>query len=230
MFQRFADSAGGRPIKVVDIGCAHAGLFEVLNARFAVEYIGIEIHEPYYRAAHERYGRLPNFRVILGDAQSELGKLGEVDIVVALEALEHIPEHAVVRIIEQVAVARPHLFVRSVPVEIGPAIWLKNVGSLLMGYNRHREYSWNETFWAGLGKLDKLPPHGVGHKGFDWRWLAQTVRHSHRITGMQTFPFDGLPASVSTSVFFIAEPRRNAGDQAGPRPAGNAPQPARPAQ
>jgi hypothetical protein len=147
-----------------------------------------------------------------------------------LEALEHIPEHAVVRIVEQVAVARPHLFVCSVPVEIGPSIWFKNVGSLLMGYSRHREYTWNETFWAGLGKLDKLPPHGLGHKGFDWRWLAQTVRHSHRITRMRTFPFDALPASVSTSVFFVAEPRRAAGEQAGPRTLRNAPQPARPEQ
>jgi hypothetical protein len=37
-----------------------------------------------------------------------------------------------------------------VPVEIGASIRLKNIGSALCGYGRHEEYTWAETFWAGL--------------------------------------------------------------------------------
>lgn len=145
--------------------------------------------------------------MIHDSAANALATLEHTDIIVALETLEQIPEHDVVRIVEAVAAAKPRLFVSSVPVEIGPAIWLKNVGSLVTGYMRHKEYRWSETFWAGLYQLDKLPPHDTGHKGFDWRWLAQTIRHNMKIKEIRRFPLSILPAAVAFSVFMIAEPR-----------------------
>jgi hypothetical protein len=77
-----------------------------------------------------------------------------------------------------------------------------------MGYTRQNEYTWRETFWAGLGKLDRIRRHGTGHCGFDWRWLAQTIRHNLEITEVRRFPFGVLPVALSSSVFFVAEPRR----------------------
>lgn len=98
------------------------------------------------------------------------------DIIVALETFEHIPEHDVVRIVEAVAASKPRLFVCSVPVEVGPAIWLKNVGSLVTGYMRHKEYRWSETFWAGLYQLDRLPPHGT--RACQLAWLRSLKMNS----------------------------------------------------
>jgi hypothetical protein len=207
LFRAAACEAGGKSINVVDIGCAHAKLFSVLNERFDIDYTGIEIDPGFVEAARSRYAHNSNFRVIHESAATALVTLKRPDIIVALETFEHIPEHDVVRIIEAVSAAKPRLFVCSVPVEIGPAIWLKNVGSLLTGYMRHKEYQWSETFWAGLYQLDKLPPHGTGHKGFDWRWLAQTIRHNMKIKETRRFPFRMLPAAVAFSVFMIAEPR-----------------------
>jgi hypothetical protein len=150
----------------------------------------------------------PNFKVIHGSATDTDILMSQVaDMVVALESLEHIPEHDVVRLIERIAQMRPMYFICSVPVEIGPAIWLKNLGSLLSGYMRHREYTWAETFWAGLYRLDRLPPHGIRHKGFDWRWLVQTVRHNFRIEEVRRFPVAVLPAALSSTLFLVARPR-----------------------
>lgn len=191
----------------MEIGCAHAKLFSLLNERFEIDYTGIEIDPVFVETARSRYGNNLNFRVVLDSAVNALPHMRNADIVVALETLEHIPEHEVVRIIEAVAIAQPKLFVCSVPVEIGPAIWLKNIGSLLTGHMRHTEYRWRETFWAGLYQLDKLPPHAIGHKGFDWRWLAQTIRHNLRVTEIRKFPLRCLPAAFSFSVFVVAEPR-----------------------
>jgi len=207
LFEAIAREIGSRPIKVIEIGCAHAKLYSVLNERFAIDYTGIEIEPRFVEAARARYGHNPNFRLIDDSAVHAFGNLNSADIVVALETLEHIPEHDVVRLVEAVAAAKPGLFVCSVPVEIGPSIWLKNFGSLVTGYIRHREYRWSETFWAGLYQLDKLPPHGTLHKGFDWRWLAQTIRHNMRIREIRKFPFRMLPAAVAFSVFMVAEPR-----------------------
>ncbi len=209
VFEELLVSNNGNPIRVVEIGCAHAKLYSLLNDKFKIDYIGIEPNAVFVKAAEERYQSQPNFKIIHDAAEKQLNKIADVDIVVALETFEHIPEHIVVRIVEEIAKIQPKLFVCSVPVEIGPAIWFKNLGSLATGYMRHTEYTWKETFWAGLGKLDKLPPHGTGHKGFDWRWLAQTIRHNMRIVETRKFPFGFLPTGLSTSVFFIAEPRQS---------------------
>lgn len=208
LFRSVALKTEGKSIKVVEIGCAHAKLFSILKEQFDIEYTGIEAKSRFVEVAQSRYGNNPNFRVIHASAANAVSHMKSADIVVALETFEHIPEHEVVRIIEAIATAQPHLFVCSVPVEIGPAIWLKNVGSFLSGYMRHREYQWAETFWAGLYQLDKLPPHGTGHKGFDWRWLAQTIRHNMKIHEIRKFPFGFLPATFAFSVFMVAEPRK----------------------
>jgi len=207
LFSTLAKVNLGRRIRVVEIGCAHAKLFSILNDRFQIDYTGIEVIPYFVETARLRYGQYPNFRVIHDSAENALAQLTNTDIVIALETFEHIPEHSVVRLTEAIAAAQPSLFVCSVPVEIGPAIWLKNVGSFLTGYMRHKEYSWRETFWAGLYQLDKLPPHGVGHKGFDWRWLAQTIRHNLKIREIRKFPFVFLPAAFAFSVFIVAERR-----------------------
>jgi hypothetical protein len=214
VFASIARKVDSKRITVVDVGCAHAKLFAILNDKFAVDYTGIEIDPAYADTAQARYAHCANFRVINDSVANCTAHLEGADIVVALETCEHIPEHDVVRIIEAIGAARPGLFVCSVPVEIGPAVWFKNVGSLLTGYMRHKEYRWAETFWAGVYQLDRLPPHGIGHNGFDWRWLAQTVRHNMKVIELRRFPFRILPTAFAFSVFMIAEPRRSPADAA----------------
>jgi SAM-dependent methyltransferase len=210
VFQQLAQEICDRPIRVIDIGCGYAKLFAVMNPEFRIEYTGIELNDERVAVARERYVRHENFSILHDSATEALGHIpeGSVDLIVALETLEHIPEHEVVRIVERIAEIRPKRFVCSVPLEIGPAIWLKNVGSFLTGYVRHREYTWRETFWAGLYRLDRLPPHGTGHKGFDWRWLAQTVRHNLDVKAIHRLPLAVLPSAFSTNVFLVAAPRR----------------------
>jgi len=202
-----AATTAPRPLRVVEIGCAHAKLFSLLDARWAIDYTGIEPETEFAAAAQTRYGQRRNFRLVRAAALDALGELAQADIVVALETFEHMPEHEVVRVIEAIRAARPALLVCSVPIEIGPALWIKNLGSLATGYKRHREYRWRETLWAGLYRLDHVPAHGTGHRGFDWRWLAQTVRHNFRIVELRKLPFGWLPAALAFSVFIVAEPR-----------------------
>lgn len=208
IFRDLSRSNNAAQMRVVEIGCAHAKLFSLLDEQFQINYTGIETDPACVDVARSRYGHKSNFSVVHASAATALCQISDIDIIVALETLEHIPEHDVVRIVEAVAAARPRLFVCSFPVEVGPAVWLKNIGSWLCGYSRHKEYRWAETLWAGLYRLDKLPPHAIGHKGFDWRWLAQTIRHNMRIIQLRKFPLRFLPAALGTSIFIVAEPRR----------------------
>ena len=195
-----------RPIQVLEIGCAQADLFNLLNKKFNIGYHAIELEIGVYEEACKRYGKEANFNILHADATDPdaYQKLPFIDVVVALETFEHVPERNVVRIIEQISSLHPSLFLCSVPVEVGPAVWFKNITSWLLRYSRHKQYSWNETFWAGVYQLDKLPPHGIEHKGFDWRWLAQTIRHNMKITAIKKFPFNFLPAPLANSIFISA--------------------------
>jgi hypothetical protein len=196
----------GRPFSLIDVGCAYGKLFGVLDPRYAIEYIGIEPPGHFANVARERHGHRPNFRVI--DAYAPEGLEGlSADVIVALETLEHIPAPQCVRVVEQIATMRPKLFIASVPVEVGPAIWAKNVGSALCRYSRHREYTWGETWFAGLGIMDRVRVHDTGHRGFDWRWLAQTIRHHFHIVEMRRFPLPFMPVSCSSTVFMVCVPR-----------------------
>lgn len=203
VFTRLAEKYPDRALKVVDIGCAHAKSFEILNDRFDIAYTGIELDGTFAEIARERHGAKSNFRIINDSVANHYVELSGADVILALETLEHIPEHVVVRLIEQIAAARPKVFFCSVPNEVGPIVLIKNLGSLLTGYMRHTEYRWRETFHASLFNLDKVEAHGTGHKGFDWRWLAQTIRHNMKISRIHASPFDWLPKTLSFSIIFV---------------------------
>jgi 2-polyprenyl-3-methyl-5-hydroxy-6-metoxy-1,4-benzoquinol methylase len=203
-------AAIGRPLQVLDIGCGLGKLYDVLGRSFPIEYTGVDPQSRYLNEANERYGKSPNFRSFCVSAADPVIFDRQYDVVIALETMEHIEGPTVVRIIEKLAEANPRRFICSVPIEIGPSVLMKNVGSMLMGYSRHRTYTWKQTIAAGLYQLDKLPRHTISHLAFDWRWLAQTIRDHFRIVETRFFPFRFLPASVSTTAFFIAEPRRSA--------------------
>src|SRR5262245_10286823 len=176
VFEELETALRGTDIRVLEIGCGYAKLFGILDKRFAIRYTGIEKQKDRVDVANQRYLMSSNFSIIHDSATNKglFQEMAHPDIVVALETLEHIPRNDVVRLVENIAEISPRVFVCSVPVEIGPAVWFKNIGSLLMRYDRHKKYSWKETFWAGLYQLDKLAPRRMGHRGFDWRWLAQT--------------------------------------------------------
>lgn len=196
-----------KTIRVLEIGCGLGKLFGVLDARFNIDYTGIDLDAEHVRIACERHGDRPNFRAMAADAVTALDGIESADIVFALETLEHLPGNDAVRVTEKIARIRPRLFVCSVPIEIGPAIWIKNVGSFLSGYVRYKSYTWSETLWAGLYNFDRVGPHQTGHRGFDWRWLAQTIRHSMRIREIRKLPLRYMPAALSTNVCMVCVPR-----------------------
>ena len=43
----------------------------------------------------------------------------------------------------------------------------------------------------------------VGHKGFDWRWFAQTLRQNVTIVKKISSPVDLIPKFISPSIGFI---------------------------
>ena len=203
MRQRF-DSE--KKIKIVDIGCGPAKSYSYLSGLgLDFSYLGIELREDFASLALERYGDRSNFSIVCDSIENHYNLLDDADIIIGLESFEHIPESLVVRVVEAIAKSKFKYLYLTVPNEIGPAILIKNLGSFLMGYMRHKEYSWRETIAAACYDLDSVERHHVAHKGFDWRWLAQTLRQNCRIVEITRSPFNVIPTSFSPSIGFLCK-------------------------
>lgn len=205
--QRIAEP--GKALRVLEIGCAYGEAYAALDAALAIEYLGVDLEKGFIEEAERLYGHRSNFRAEHGRAKpfvtDTAPRSGPFDLVFALETLEHIPAPEVVDILEAVARMKPRLFCASVPVEIGPSILVKNWGSALMGYMRHKDYSIADTIWSALYRIDKVPPHACGHRGFDWRWLLYSIHNTLGVSRVESLPFAMLPRALATNVFIVSE-------------------------
>ncbi len=194
-----------QPISVLEIGCDSGRLYDTLKAHYDIRFTGIDVAEDRVAIARERYRGDPNFSAHLGSAADLLPLDGPYDVIVALETFEHIAEPDVITILAAIAKMAPRRFICTVPVEIGPAVFFKNLTSVLTGYIRHRDYTWRDTFWASVYRLDNVPVHNRRHIGFDWRWLAYSVHFFMPTMRRRNLPFRFLPAALSNSVLLVAE-------------------------
>ncbi len=195
-----------KTIKILEIGCANAKLFEVFNNIFNIDYYAIEINKLFYNESLAEFGHLPNFHIIHGSGSDPecYKNLPEINVIISLETLEHMPKSEVVKLLEIVSNIPCALFSCSVPIEVGFSVLIKNLLSSMFGYHRKKQYSWKETFWATIYRLDKLPPHDGMHKGFDYRWLINEINKKMPSPKVKTLPFNFLPEFLSNSVFIIA--------------------------
>ncbi|WP_081689011.1 class I SAM-dependent methyltransferase [Inquilinus limosus] len=200
--------SSGAPMRALEIGCGTGTAVGPLLDAYDVDYLGIDHNPLFIEAARRSHGHRSHCTFLEADAADPRHYQPEsADIVFALETLEHIPEGDVVRIVENVCrIVRPKRFVVTVPVEIGPAVWIKNLGSVMMGHSR-QSGNFSQTLWAGLYRMDRIPVHTDGHLGFDWRWLAQTIRHNARMVELSSLPFGWLPRTIAPTILMVAEPR-----------------------
>ncbi len=199
-------------LNVFEIGCGYGKTLSLLNQNSYIKlenYFGIDIEDQFISFCQEKQ-RSPQHQFLLADVRDYAKGLKQPpftpNVVVALECFEHINEYDIPNILEWIASLRCPLFI-SVPNEVGPAILLKNLGSYLMGYVRHKEYTWQETLQATLGRLEYVTPHSLGHIGFDYRWLAAVIHQKFTITQVGTSPWNFIPRAFSPSLYFYCMPR-----------------------
>lgn len=196
-----------RPIRVLDLGAGPAKAFEVLNRLAKIDYTAIDTNVNFFQFATSRYGQANNFRMFNASFldDSLIASLGPFDLAFALETMEHIGPAAAERLARAMLDLDVGKFICSVPIETGPPVALKNIGSLLCGYRRHIEYTFADTWWATLGRFDKVRAHDGGHRGFDWRQLSSMLSIYYPRKRISLLPFSRLPAWLNTSAFFVCE-------------------------
>ncbi len=199
-------------INIFEIGCGYGKSLDALKqySDFTLEsYMGIDIDDQFISFCQKKHPE-KDYQFLNANichyAKNNMHIPFTPTAIIALECFEHINEYEIPELINWIASLQCPLFI-SVPNEVGPAILLKNVGSYLMGYVRHQEYTWLETLYATAYKLEHVEPHGTGHKGFDWHWLAAVINQKFNIFKIGTSPWDFIPRFVSPSIYFYCKPR-----------------------
>ena len=193
-----------RPLKIVDIGCGLCKAYKVISdLEIDFDYKGVELREDFYKLSIERYSSKDNFSIVQDNIENHFHLFENADLIIGLESFEHIHENLVVRIIEKISNTSFKYLYITVPNELGLAILIKNIGSYIMRYPRAKDYSLKETFYAATYELDKIERVYNDHKGFDWRWLAQTLRINLKIIEKIKSPYKFVPIFMSPSIGFL---------------------------
>ncbi len=183
--------------RVLDIGCGVGTCFDVLTGIDL--YHGVDINSVYINIALVRHRNRRHFIASAIDIE-DYSWSWIPDLVICLETLEHLRPNVARQLIANISYYSP-AFICSVPNELGPMILIKNLGSALMGYSRHKEYSLLDTLRAAAYR--PLPWSG-GHKGFDYRTVVRECQRHFKHVEVKSLPFPWLPRWLATNVFITA--------------------------
>ena len=188
---------------ILDLGCGFCESFRVLNNKYNINYLGVENNEDITSRLYERYSDFKNFKVISKSALDiDDLKNKHFNFIILFDILEHIDLKNRINLIHKISQFKFDKILINVPNEVGLSILMKNFGSMIMGYERYKEYTMKETISSFLGKLEDLDPHFDQHKGFDWRVLKYILHYYFIIDNIHTNLRGLLPKSISPSIFF----------------------------
>lgn len=131
------------------------------------------------------------------------------DVITAFEVLEHVFDEGRE---EFFSLVRDHLApgreaVISVPIMLGPVIFLKAFNASFVTRNTSWRYSLKEVLAAAL--LLRSPPRQLsesymyGHKGYDWRVTRKQIAEEFEIVHEECGPFPALPWGFNSQWFCV---------------------------
>ena len=174
------DQIPDRPIRAFEIGCAAGRTYGMLAPDFPLDYVGIDFRRDRVELAQERYADRPA-RFLHGDATDK--SLYQPDCsrhrlrpgdAGACSRRSRRPHRR-----DRLPRRRPRLFVVSVPVEIGPTVWIKALGSRIMGYDRGAGYNAADLFgpdWANSTECVRTSTTIGASTGAGWSKRSATTR------------------------------------------------------
>ncbi len=184
---------------LLDYGCG-AGSFVNALAQAGERAIG---YDPYMSATLQ--SGVPTFENL-----TDAVRHGPFDVVTLFEVLEHLSDQEFRDFLSlsKTMLARHGVLLFSAPIEIGPALFLKELNRFLLPPHR-REYGLVELIMAGVFGVPgaRAPDIKVSHKGFDFRRALGALRdanYSVRVLGFSPLPLHSWYGN--SQVFFSASP------------------------
>jgi 2-polyprenyl-3-methyl-5-hydroxy-6-metoxy-1,4-benzoquinol methylase len=221
-----AAGAGGA---LLDYGCGD-GTFIALAHDLFRETTGTDVDVEQLRDCGRRLSPVADVRFASLDQLRQPAYAGYYDAVVCMEVLEHCPSDVQPQVLADLAhFVRPHgVVIISVPIEIGPTLAVKQAvragaaASGLAGYENRERYRISEfmrmLLARGTSQIERpatisINAHGDtvryhGHKGFNWRMLAQVIERTFVIERRLYSPVPFTGPWLNSQVWFICRKRQ----------------------
>lgn len=214
-----SDSRGKR---LLDFGCGDATFLALLadSPDAPAAGVGAEIETGVVQSNRDRFATRKSLSFVLQSELSGTEHVGQYDAVTCMEVFEHV-ENQDAYLDLFVRLLRPGgKVIISVPVEIGPAVVLKQAARQVAGwmgaahYPGVAPYSWSDlsrSVFAGSTQHVERPLHrdadgfaSYCHKGFNWKVLRTKIAQRFTVTSTQASPVSWLPPGLNSQVWITA--------------------------
>lgn len=220
-----AAGAGGA---LLDYGCGD-GTFIALAHDLFRQTTGTDVDVGQLQDCARRLSSVPDVRFAPLEELRQPAYAGYYDAVVCMEVLEHCPADLQPHVLADLAqFVRPHgVVIISVPIEVGPTLVLKQAvraGAAATGlaeYEHRERYRISEFMRMLLARRtsqierpatitinaqgDTVRYHG--HKGFNWRVLAQVIERTFVIERRVYSPVPFTGPWLNSQVWFVCRTR-----------------------
>jgi 2-polyprenyl-3-methyl-5-hydroxy-6-metoxy-1,4-benzoquinol methylase len=227
-FEVARELAGARGGALLDYGCGDGTFIALAHERFT-SATGTDADAAQLADCAQRLGHLAGVHFV---SLSQLGgadHAGRYTAVTCMEVLEHCPadvQHAVLADLDRVMAADARLVI-SVPIEIGPALAVKQGVRRFAAAAGLSEYAGRERYRVGeFARMIVAGPttsiereittarasDGTllrfhGHKGFNWRALERLVRARFTIERRLYSPLPLAGCWLNSQVWFVCRKR-----------------------
>jgi SAM-dependent methyltransferase len=198
----------------IDFGCGDAMILRrAQEAGIARTGYGVDSDPAMRESAASTFAGIDGFRFVSPEELPSVVPAGSCDLALCTEALEHIPNPALV-LDQMVRCCRPGACVIvTVPIEVGPSLLGKQIGRYFAGLRRpygYEKYTMRELVTAGLlwnaRGFDSSHLHDsvvmTGHKGFDFRHVETALRARMEIERTVYSPLPGLGPFLNSTVMW----------------------------
>ncbi|MBD2311001.1 class I SAM-dependent methyltransferase [Desertifilum sp. FACHB-1129] len=201
--------------RALDYGCGDGWLLRsAYEAGLVTSGVGVDIAPQMLSLCEETLANIPGFQFCLPDAIASWIEPQSCDLLLCTETLEHVdsPKEILDTILSY---CKPGAtVVISVPIEIGPALLVKQFGRYLANFKGHYGYEkytpkelWDAAF---LWNTDSFPSsHSLpftgfrAHKGFDYRKIKAMLAERLSLEKQVCTPFPLLGNWFNSTVFWV---------------------------
>jgi len=212
--------------RLLDYGCGDGTFLSLVQDLFPAA-VGADIAPDQVADCTARFAGAGGISFTTTDRLAAPAHAGRYEIVVCMEVLEHCPDDIQEQVLDRIRefAATDATIVFSVPIEIGPALLVKQCTRALVARRGLSEYADRERYT--IGELTRLlfagtetivareecrGPNGTrytGHKGFNWRRLEGYIQRRFDIQRRLFSPLPALGPWFNTQVWFVCQKPRS---------------------
>jgi SAM-dependent methyltransferase len=206
--------------QALDYGCGDGWLLKMAYEQNLVKRgVGVDIDWDMLSACKDLFADIPGFQFCQPHELSEKISPKSCDLIICTETLEHVGEPD--KVLEQMLrYSKPGAkIVISVPIEIGPSLFFKQVGRYIAnrkGNYGYERYQLGELFAASvLWDTNSFPSsHSLNeplrsHKGFDYRKIQKLLQRTVTIERRILTPLPWFGSLLNSTIIWICSINKN---------------------